>query len=358
MKKIYLYLAGFVILIFSLNNSCSSVSSSGSVEANTWLIPQNLVKDGGPGKDGIPALSNPLFISEEKANFLQDDDLVLVAKFGNEVRVYPHSILDWHEIINDDFNNNKISVTYCPLTGSGLIFNRIINGEETTFGVSGLLYNSNLIPYDRRTNSYWSQMLFKCVHGDLIGTQAKLFPLLETTWATARTSFPGLKVVSTNTGYNRNYSTYPYGSYKTNDQLLFEVKPLDNRLPKKERIFGIINGQVTMVIPISTLSDTIQILEVDIGDSVIIVGSRAFNFAMAFLKESTFGSISVVPVQNHLPVIMEDQFGNQYNIFGEIISGPNQGQKLKVYIGYTAYWFAWGAIWPNAIILQGNSNKF
>jgi hypothetical protein len=357
MNKPYIFLAGTILLIFSLFFSCSSENVSGSSAGNTWLISENLIKDGGPGKDGIPAIGNPKFISAQEVNFLKETDLVLLVKFGNEVRAYPHPILDWHEIINDNFNNHKISVTYCPLTGSGLVFNRMINGNETTFGVSGLLYNSNLIPYDRLTDSNWSQMLFTCVNGPLIGMKAELIPVIETTWETARKAFPDVRVVSTETGYNRNYSIYPYGNYKTSDQLLFAVKPLDTRLPKKERVFGIISDNITMVVPISTLTDSIEIITKNIGDTVIIAGSRALNFAIAFHKKVSFGTVELSPVNNSLPVIMEDQYGNRYNLFGEIVAGPQQGQKLEYFTGYIAYWFAWGAIWPNAVIFRGGNNN-
>ena len=139
-----------------------------------WSIPIAEVLDGGPGKDGIPALENPVFISAENTTVLQDADLVLGFKNGDDVRAYPRIILDWHEIINDNIGDVSLAVTYCPLTGTGIGWDRNIDGNETTFGVSGLLYNTNLIPYDRATGSNWSQILNASVNGSLAGKSADL----------------------------------------------------------------------------------------------------------------------------------------------------------------------------------------
>lgn len=168
-----------------------------------WDIPRDQVFDGGPGKDGIPALDNPALSNASESTYLSDDDLVLGYKNGNEMVAYPIRILDWHEIINDKVNGHAISVTYCPLTGTGIGWDRTIDGDETTFGVSGLLYNSNLIPYDRKTDSNWSQIKLNCVNGVLRGREILTFQLVETTWKTWRALFPDTKYVSISTGYNR-----------------------------------------------------------------------------------------------------------------------------------------------------------
>ena len=130
-----------------------------------WLIPVGEVFDGGPGKDGIPALSNPQLVASSEVSFLGDGDLVIGVVIGGVARAYPHVILDWHEIINDQVGGEAYSLTYCPLTGSGIGWDRALSANATTFGVSGKLYNSNLIPYDRETDSYWSQMKLQCVFG-------------------------------------------------------------------------------------------------------------------------------------------------------------------------------------------------
>jgi hypothetical protein len=172
--------AGLIfILALLLINGCSKDSlNSNNSNNNTsteWLIPRNQVLDGGPGKDGIPALQNPVFISANEATYLSDNDLVLGFVDGEDARAYPHSILDWHEIVNDDINNESVAVIYCPLTGTGIGWDRVVKGKKTTFGVSGLLYNSNIIPYDRDTDSNWSQLLLQSVNGTLSGAIANTY---------------------------------------------------------------------------------------------------------------------------------------------------------------------------------------
>lgn len=244
MKTISIFLIATLVAF----TACSDDDSTGTTDntgttgdtnnKDEWLILAADVLDGGPGKDGIPAIDNPKFIGASEVTYLNDDDLVLGFADGSQVRAYPHSILDWHEIINDDIGNIAISVVYCPLTGTGIGWDRIIRGTKTTFGVSGLLYNSNIIPYDRVSDSNWSQLLLKSVNGELSGERAKTYNLFETTWKTWKSMYPNTKVVSTDTGSQRNYGQYPYGEHKTNRNLIFPANNKDNRLHVKERVLG------------------------------------------------------------------------------------------------------------------------
>ncbi|MFO7923591.1 MAG: DUF3179 domain-containing protein, partial [Bacteroidales bacterium] len=234
-----------VVLFISVSCSIDDVSPDndndrGDPLIGDWLVPDNEIFDGGPGKDGIPALNDPQFTDPHEAAYLSDDDLVLGFVQDGIARAYPHNILDWHEIVNDSYNDMQMAVIYCPLTGTGVGWDREINGNITTFGVSGLLYNSNIIPYDRETDSNWSQMLLKAVNGPLKGTPAETFNLIETRWDTWISMYPETRVLSEQTGHNRNYSRYPYGDYKTNNTLVFPVNNEDDRLHRKERVLGIL----------------------------------------------------------------------------------------------------------------------
>ncbi len=342
----------FTSIMFILAG-CDDLSTDSANLSGEWLIPKDQIFDGGPGKDGIPALTNPQFASASSTSYLKNDDLVLIIKIGNEIRIYPHPILDWHEIINDEINGTKFALTYCPLTGTGIAWDRVINGKETTFGVSGLLYNSNLIPYDRASNSNWSQMKLLSVNGSLLGTFANTFSLIETSWLTAKQIFPSAKVVTTSTGYSRSYGTYPYGDYKTNNGLLiFPVSPDDSRLPRKERVLGVIANNETKAyrfqengFNIALISDVIG------GKSISVVNSKGRNIIAAYQNELEDGStVSLSSIQNEFPIIMIDAEGNKYNLFGEITDGPKQGKKLKSVTSMVAYWFAWGAFYPNTSI--------
>lgn len=347
--KAYLIFTSIMLIMIG----CDNLSTDSANVSGEWLIPKDQIFDGGPGKDGIPALTNPQFASVSSTNYLKNDDLVLIIKIGNEIRIYPHPILDWHEIINDEISGTKFAITYCPLTGSGIAWNRVINGKETTFGVSGLLYNSNLIPYDRASNSNWSQMKLLSVNGSLLGTIANTFTLIETSWLTAKQIFPSAKVVTTSTGYSRSYGTYPYGDYKTNHGLLlFPVSPDDSRLPRKERVLGVIVNNETKAyrfrengLNIDLISDVVG------GKSITVINNKSRNIFAAYQNELEDGStVSLSPIQNELPIIMIDTDGNKYNLFGEVTDGPKQGMKLKQVTYMVAYWFAWGAFYPNTSI--------
>ncbi|MBX2872318.1 MAG: DUF3179 domain-containing protein [Saprospiraceae bacterium] len=325
----------------------------GTTNNNDWLIPQNNVLDGGPGKDGIPALDAPDFIDVNQVDFLDDDDLVIGFKVGNDVRAYPHPILDWHEIINDDFGNIRVAITYCPLTGTGIGWDRDIDGGTTTFGVSGLLYNTNLIPYDRATDSNWSQMLLESVQGKMAGTAIETHQVVETTWGTWKELYPQSKVVSTETGWSRNYDRYPYGDYRTNNNsLFFPVGVNDSRLPAKERVLGVISAtKAAKAYRFSSMPDNGVGVFTDVFReyNLVIVGSQEANFMQAYVQPE---GLTFEPVQDKLPIVMRDDEGNTWNIFGEAVAGPRMGQKLLETRSFIGYWVAWGAFYEGLAIFE------
>lgn len=205
----------------------------------------------GTGKDAIPALETPASFAYKERDFidtgyyLREDDLIIGIKIGDEIRAYPHPILDWHEVVNDQLGLQDIAIVYCPFTGTGMAWDRQIGGELTTFGVSGFLYNNNVVPYDRKTESYWSQMGGICINGELLGTSPQRYPIIETTWGNWKAMFDLPEIISEETGYGFIYSEYPYGDYRTNAQsVTFPIRYDDKRLPRKERVHGIvINGK-------------------------------------------------------------------------------------------------------------------
>ncbi len=364
MKKLRILLATLLgIISFACNNNDNMPTGIGNTGGglsggdDTWAIPNNEVFDGGPGKDGIPALESPQLIPAISATYLNDDELVIGYKSGSDVRAYPHQILDWHEIVNDEVNTDKIAITYCPLTGTGIGWNRVINNVTTTFGVSGLLYNTNLIPYDRFTDSNWSQMRLDCVQGELKGTQSGILQVVETTWGTWRAMFPDTRVLSTQTGHSRSYGVYPYGSYKTNNQFfLFPVSPRDSRLPAKDRVLGvIIDGRAKVYQFESFPSNGIGIIEDDFnGENLVIAGTKNRNFMVAFYTRTLDGDpvSRFSPISNDDEVILEDEDGNRWNIFGESLEGRSLGKRLSQPVSFMGFFFAWGAFYPDVAIYR------
>ena len=328
----------------------NSGGGTGNKISDGWLIPSDQIFDGGPGKDGIPALDNPEMISATEVGYLNDNDLVIGFKDGGEVKAYSHNVLDWHEIINDRVGDKSIAITYCPLTGTGIGWNREIDGEITTFGVSGLLYNANLIPFDRKTDSNWSQIKLECVNGELIGTEAQTYQVVETTWKTWKELYPQTTMVSTNTGHNRNYQFYPYGDYKTNNNnILFPFHPKDDRLPIKERVHGVIIEEEAKIYQFKSFSEGLKIINDSFkGKQLVIIGSKEKNLIVSFVIEDD--EISFDVLNNAGEAIFEDNHNNQYNVFGEVVKGPDMGKRLKPSQSFIGYWFSWGAFYPSPII--------
>lgn len=306
-----------------------------------WLIPSNEVRDGGPGKDGISAISEAKFINVQEAEYLSDNDLVLGFADGNNLSAYPHSILDWHEIINVYTENHSFAVVYCPLTGTGIGWDRAVNATKTTFGVSGLLYNSNIIPYDRLTGSNWSQLLLKSVNGELSGTLPKTYNLIETTWETWKAMYPDSRVVSTNTGHNRNYGEYPYGYYKTSRNLIFPVINTNTRLHDKERVLGVIINGNAAAFTFESSSATNKLVNKDFeGTKLVVIKNTTENFMLAFNRLLADGTLlSFEAIQDELPLILLDNEGTKWDVFGRGISGPRKGQKLETVPQMMGYWF-------------------
>jgi hypothetical protein len=331
----------------SINNPPGNNSPGNN--STVWLIPINEVRDGGPGKDGIPALTNPQMISSGQASYLTDNDLILGFAEGGTAKAYPHKILDWHEIINDKIGNTSVSVIYCPLTGTGIGWDRIINGKETTFGVSGLLFNTNVIPYDRGSDTNWSQLALLAVNGSLAGEKPGVINLIETTWGTWKEMYPNTTVVSTNTGHNRNYQQFPYGDYKTNQNaIFFPVSKRDNRLPAKERVLTIIGTSGAKVYSIENFSNVNRLIaDTFEGLDVVVVGNKTKNFIVSYKSKLPDGTVLNFSPLEEGAIIMTDQEGNRWDVLGNAVSGPRRGQSLESFPRMIGYWFSWAPFYDN-----------
>jgi hypothetical protein len=212
---------------------------------DSWLIPTATITQG-TGLGAIPALSDVDFLEydpkllEDTDFYLEDDDLVIGYRSNREIRAYPHNVLNWHEVVNDQFLEQKIAVTFCPLTGTAKVWNRQMNGETLSIGVSGLVFNSNLLPYDLGTQSIWTQLDARCVKGEKQGTRIELLPHIETTWETWLAIRPIGKVISEETPNKRDYRKNPYGNYSETDLIAYPLEYMDERLPLKERVHAVI----------------------------------------------------------------------------------------------------------------------
>ena len=348
MKKTVYFILALLLPLFS----CSEEKPLLTPDTRPlWLVPQEEVLDSGVGRDGIPSINDPKFDDIKDVNEAFDDQLVIGLEHEGIIHGYPIPIMDWHEIVNDKLNDLHVAVTYCPLTGTAIGWNRKFGSTVTTFGVSGLLYNTNLMPYDRRTLSIWSQQQLECVNGTRIGQIPETYSLIETSLSTWKKSFPEARIMNANTGFDRVYSFYPYGGYRTNnDQLFFPVSNTDSRIPNKERVLGVIINNSSKAYRFNEIGGGTDIIHDFLdGQPIIVVRSGDDNYNTAFLnmKENQYFSI-----QDSLPYVMKDNRENYYDLAGRILTGPDQGTILEKPQSFIGYWFSWPAFYPDITIYE------
>jgi len=200
-------------------------------------IPVAEIQSGGPPRDGIPALDHPEAISAREAVW-DDAEIVLGVVSNGAARAYPVAILTWHELVNDTVGGRSILVSYCPLCGTGIVFDREVEGRKQTFGVSGLLYRSGLLMYDRETESLWSQISAQAVTGPSLGRRLELVRSTMDRWGTWKKAHPETTVLTRNTGHRMDYDRSPYGDYAVSGRLVFPA-PLDGRYHPKMPTVGL-----------------------------------------------------------------------------------------------------------------------
>ncbi len=207
-------------------------------------VPADEIRRGGVPRDGIPSINQPKFVSVGDANFIKDKDRILGVFRNGIAKAYPIRILDYHEIVNDHFGEEAIVVSYCPLCYTGMVFSAQAADFDFSFGVSGLLYNSDVLLYDRQTDSLWSQILSKAISGPLKGVTLSSLPASHTTWRDWSERYPDTLVLSTNTGYRRDYRQSPYLDYGRTSRLAFPVANKNNEYRNKTLVLGVtVNGE-------------------------------------------------------------------------------------------------------------------
>ncbi|NBC27295.1 MAG: DUF3179 domain-containing protein [Bacteroidetes bacterium] len=342
-------------LITACDSSSSSSSGDGGLNVSEWLINESEVVDGGPGIDGIPSIDDPEFGSISENDTFRDDRRIAAMRVGDELLAFPHQIMDHHEIVNHEVDGTPVGLTFCPLTGTSIGVEKRVGGSVLEYGVSGLLFRNNLIMYDRNTGSTWSQMQLRSVGGEFSGSNVETIQVIETSWATWKEMYPESKVLTRDTGFGRNYNTFLYGSdYTTNhNRILFPIKNEDNRLQRKERVHALLpenanEDSEVKAYPIKEFGSEMTIVTDQFnGDEFLLVGNSSLDLMNSFKLTTDFEqSLSLEPVNGELPVVMVDQHGNRWDIFGVALEGPNQGERLTKARGYTGYWFALADFYP------------
>lgn len=232
------------------------------------LVPRGEILRGGPPRDGIPSIDAPRFVAARDAR-LKPDDRVLGLRVGDTARAYPIRILNWHEVVNDRFGDQPVVVTYCPLCGTGVVFDARVGGHALQFGVSGLLYNSDVLVYDRQTESLWSQLENRAVSGPMLGARLEMLPAEHTAWALWRRRHPRTQVLSFETGFARDYDRDPYAGYERDPQTFFPVANADARRAPKDWVLGVRAGGHAKAYPFDELARAGEVVRDTVGDLTV-----------------------------------------------------------------------------------------
>ena len=291
---------------------CPGQEANGFDLTNAAILVAEILS-GGPPRDGIPSIDRPTFESVAAATWMRDDDLIVGVSIENDHRAYPLRILVWHEIVNDTVGGQPVAVTYCPLCGTAMTFGRRYGEKTLTFGVSGLLYQSDVLMFDRQTESLWSQLAMKSVSGPQVGTALKWLNSNLMTWKAWKEANPESKVLSRATGIPRDYDQMPYRGYEQNPQTIFPVPSHRTELGNKEWVAGVVVNGKAMAFPIKTLAEKNGgAATFPGGDSEITVSYDATTRKVTALR-SDGGELPVVQV----------------------------------------YWFAWQAFYPMTALWEG-----
>jgi hypothetical protein len=315
------------------------------------------------GRDGIPALTDPLFVSASPGpdnDYVLSHNRVVGLILDGKPLAIPHNVLWWHEIVNLNRGGEQLAVTYCPLTGSSIVFDRAsVDGNE--FGVSGLLWQNNLIMYNRRTNeSLWPQMLGQARCGPATGQSLDHYPAIEMTWEGWKKIHPNTEVVSASENLGRDWRIYPYGDYESlsHNAFLFgdAMPPRDPRRPAKERVLGIpdpLEGGIAF--PFGALEGLgdVGVVEAEVGGEPVVVFWDTELQAAAAYRPVRDGMLLTFSVRDG--AILDNQTGGVWNIHGEGSGGAENGTRLEpVAEAYVAFWGAWAAFHPETELWEGD----
>ncbi len=299
----------------------SAADDAISVPTSGWrtnfkkhTVPLSEFASGGPGKDGIPALNRPRFTSVTAASrFLEAREPVIELAVNGDVRAYPLQILIWHEIANDRVGGTPVAVTFCPLCNTTIVFDRRLGGRVLDFGTTGNLRNSDLVMYDRQTETWWQQFGGDAVVGALAGQKLRKLPARIVAWEDFEREHPGGKVLSRNTGYGRSYGENPYAGYDSVDSPPFfpAAGADDKRLLPKERVVFIERGDEQVVVPFATLAKEKKI-EVEVGGERLEVvwkaGARSALDSTSVAAGREVGAASVRSLETGKLVVFDEPF--------------------------------------------------
>ncbi len=350
------------------SDSASIARRLGVRDAERWAtdfsrisVPIEEIASGGPPKDGIPSIDRPKFVSADEADeWLGSSEPVLVVEHDGVVKGYPFQILIWHEIVNDDVGGQPLSVTFCPLCNTALVFDRRVGERVLDFGTTGRLRFSDLVMYDRQTETWWQQATGEAIIGTLLGTRLEFYPANTLSWERALELHPRIRVLSRDTGHNRRYGVNPYAGYDSQDGPIgpFFNAQLDRRFPPMERVVGLDVGE-GWAAPFSELSEARVINAEFAGTEFVVFWAPGVSSALderriaegrdigqSAVYRRTVGDRSLT-FERDGDRFRDRETGSTWDLAGRAVGGPQEGERLAPIPYGNHFWFAWAVFKPN-----------
>jgi hypothetical protein len=356
-----------VVLGAEAGDPPAGAESEFTTDFSRSLVPFSEILSGGPPKDGIPAIDQPVVVSSADAEgWLEDREPVVSVQVGEVARAYPIQILMWHEIVNDDLDGMPLTVTFCPLCNTAIAFDRRVGDRILDFGTTGRLRFSNLIMYDRQTESWWQQADGRAIVGELMGEQLVLYPAALVSWAEFKAAFPQGSVLSRETGFARDYGRNPYTGYDDIDQrpFLYVGPEISDRLPAMARVLTYVHNGDAVAYPYDVLVET-RVANDEVGGQAVAVfwspGAASALDTGPIAQGREVGSIALYAADLNGQVltfvsagqgIVDEQTGSVWTIFGQATDGPLAGQQLVALPGVNHFWFSWAAYQPQTRIFS------
>ncbi len=337
-------------------DTLSALDDPADAQLPAPLIDVDELRSGGPPPDGIPPIDEPRFLDAAAVGFLADSEPVLALEIDGDARAYPLQIMTWHEIVNDTVGDVPVGVTYCPLCNTAIAFDRRLDDRVLSFGTSGMLFNSALVMYDRQTESLWSHFTSQALAGVLTGERLATFPVTVVSWAQWRKAHPSGRVLSRDTGFDRDYGRNPYPGYDDIDSppFLFAGE-VDGRLAGKERIVGVGLDRDPIAVRLDALSaQGVLVVEVD-GERLTMwqlpgTSSALDSGEVAAGRDVGATGVFVPEIDGRLLAferdgdrIVDRGTGTTWDIFGRGVAGPLAGERLQAVDHVDTFWFAWAA---------------
>ncbi len=326
----------------------------------------NEIISGGPPKDGIPAIDRPRFETVAAADkWLKPQEPVILFSRGGDARAYPLQVLTWHEIVNDTVDGVPTVITFCPLCNTALVFDRRVAGKILDFGTTGKLRFSDLVMYDRWTESWWQQATGEAIVGDFTGTRLTFLPAQIVSWDSFRAAYPQGRVLSRETGHSRPYGRNPYLGYdNVNSSPFLYSGPRDNRLRPMERVVAVSLGGEDVAFPFTVLEKVRVVHDVVGGQPIVVLfekgtasaldagdvaGGRDIGASGVFLPRAAGRRLTLQPAAKGFT---DRETRSTWTILGRATAGPLRGQRLEPVVHGDYFWFAWAVFRPKTRIFK------